>query len=786
MKSYLDLVPISAKIHRRQNKMSVFCIILAVFLVTVIFGMADMFIRSQIMQARMEDGNWHIALKNISNNEARLISARPEVANSSWYGILNYKGDQGYTLSNKNVAIFGSDKSWITDMQINVMEEGRYPQKDKEALITENAKTMLGLKIGDQFSVDMPDGTSMPFTISGFLKNFSKTMEEDSYAVCLTTPEFRSIYPGVTNGEPADYNSVFYVQFSSRCNIQNAISDIKSQFGLSDKQVSGNTKLLGLLGQSQDSFMVQIYGSALVLFLLVLLAGIMMIASSLNSNISQRTEFFGMMRCIGATPKQIMIFVRKEALGWCKLAIPFGIAAGMVLIWILCAVLRYLSPDYFIGMPYFGVSLPSILAGICVGILTVLLAARSPAKRASKVSPLAAVTGNINALPPVRKAANTTFFKIDTSLGFQHAISSKKNFALMVGSFSLSIILFLSFSVTIEFMHHTLTPLKPWTPDLSIVSPDKSGSISGTLLEHLQKDPAVKRAYGRMFAYNLPVTINGEEKKIDLISYEENQFQWAKDYLLEGSLDTVQQGNNTGLIVFEQGNTALIGDQVTLHTENNSADITIVGSLSSSPFNNAPDVGTIICSENTFRQLTGQADYTIIDLQLSKNATETDVDRIHRLVSKEFLFSDERLGNSSVKGSYYSFGLFIYGFMTLIALITIFNIINSTAMSVSARMKQYGTFRAIGLSHRQLIKMILAEASTYAITGCICGGIIGLILNKFLYEKLVTFHWGEQWSVPFAEIAIIIAIVILSVILSVHGPAKRIRNMSIVDTISAQ
>ncbi|RKD31734.1 ABC transporter permease [Lacrimispora algidixylanolytica] len=786
MKSYLELVPISAKVHRRQNRMSVFCIVLAVFLVTVIFGMADMFIRSQIMQARMEDGSWHIALRYINDHEAKLISARPEVTSSSWYGILNYRGDKGYTLSNKNVAILGSEESWITEMQIDAIDEGQYPQKDDEALLTKNAKAALGLKIGDQISINTPDGKSLSFTISGFLNDFSKTMKEDSYAVCLTTHEYRSIYPGVTNGEPADYNSIFYVQFSSRCNIQNAINDIKSQFGLTDEQISGNTKLLGLLGQSRNSFMIQIYSSAFVLFMLVLLAGILMITSSLNSNISQRIEFFGIMRCIGATPKQVMTFVRKEALGWCKFAIPYGIAAGIVLIWTLCDVLRYLSPKYFIGMPYFGVSLPSIMAGICVGILTVLLAARSPAKRAAKVSPLAAVTGNSNALPTVRKAANTTLFKVDSSLGFQHAISSKKNFILMVASFSLSIILFLSFSVTIDFMHHSLTPLKPWTPDLSIISPEKTCSISGSLLEQLQKDPAVKRAYGRMFAYNLPATVNGEVKKVDLISYEENQFKWAKDYLLEGSVEEAQSGNNTGLTVFKQQNASNTGDIITLHTENHSADITIVGTLSSSPFNNGPDVGTIICSENTFRELTGQVDYTIIDLKLTKNATENDVDRIHKYVGKEFIFSDGRLDNSSVKGSYYSFGLFIYGFMTLISFITIFNIINSIAMSVSARMKQYGTFRAIGLSNRQLIKMILAETLAYAITGSICGGTIGLFLNKLLYEKLVSFHWGEQWNVPFPEIGIIITIVILSVILAVRGPARRIRDMSIVDTISAQ
>lgn len=786
MKSYLDLVPISAKVHKKQNRMSVFCIVLAVFLVAVIFGMADMFIRSQIMQARIEDGNWHAAFKNISEEEAKLIMARPEVTASSWYGTLNFKGDQGYTLSGKNVVFCGSEESFITQMQTDIIEEGAFPQRDKEAMLTESAKTMLGLKIGDQVSVDTPDGAVLQFNISGFVKNFSKTMEEDSYGVVLTTNEFRFIYPGVTNGKPADYNSIYYVQFSTHCNIQNTISDMKYQLGLSDKQVSENAKLLGLLGQSGDSFMLQIYGSAAVLFLLVLLAGIMMIASSLNSNVAQRTEFFGMMRCIGATPKQVMRFVRKEALGWCKFAIPLGVSMGIVVIWVLCAMLRYLSPEYFKGMPAFGISLPSIFTGIGVGILTVLLAARSPAKRAARVSPLAAVSGNANALRPVRRAASTAFFKIDISLGIHHAKSSKKNFALMVGSFSLSIILFLSFSVTIDFMHHTLTPLKPWTPDLSVVSPDNSCSISSNMLEKFKKNSVIKRAYGRMFAYNVPVTVNGKEKKVDLISYDENQFKWAKDYLLEGFIDKVQREDNTGLIVYDQQNTAQVGDTVTLHTENHSANIKIVGSLSSSPFNNAPDVGAIICSENTFRQLTGQTDYTIIDLQLSKNATEAEVDEIHRLVGTEFTFSDERLGNQSVRGSYYSFGLFIYGFMALIAFITILNIVNSIAMSVSARMKQYGAFRAIGLSNRQLIKMIIAEASTYAIAGTVCGGIVGLMLNKFLYARLVTFHWGEQWNIPFAELTIIIAIVILSVIIAVRGPVKRIRDMSIVDTISAQ
>ena len=783
MKNYLDLVPISAKVHRKQNRMSIICIVLAVFLVTAIFGMADMFIRGQILQAQQEKGNWHIGIRGISDEDAKLISSRPEVATVADYGVLNYRGEQGYTLSGKNVVICGSNESVVTEI-FTTLDKGTFPANENEALVTNNAKNMLHLEIGEQIVITMPDGRKILYTISGFMNNAAKLMSEDSYGVFLTTESFRAIYPDGTNSNPADY-TMRYVQFKSARNIQSNIADIKQQFELSDEQVSENTELLGLLGQSSNSFMLQVYATAVILFILVLIAGVLMITSSMNSNVAQRTEFFGMVRCIGATPKQVMQLVRKEALNWCRFAIPIGVVGGMVLVWVLCFILRQLSPEYFGGMPALSISYPSIIAGIVVGLLTVLLAARSPAKKASKVSPLAAVTGNANVLQPVKKAANTKFFKIDISLGIHHAKASKKNFILMISSFSISIILFLAFSVTIDFMNHTLTPLQPWTADISVISPEDTCSVKAEFIEELQQNPAVKNVYGRMFAYNVPVIVNGEEKVVDLISYEDMQFDWAKDYVLSGSLEKAQSENNTGLIVFEPQNDIEAGDVITLNLNGSQADIEIVGMLSDCPFNNRQDAGKLICSEDTFRKLTGETEYTIIDIQLSQDATENDVNEIHRLVGSQYTFSDERMGNSNTRGAYYCFGLFIYGFLVLIALITLFNIINSIAMSVAAKMKQYGAFRAIGLSNRQLAKMIVAEASTYAITGTICGSILGIVCNKILFSKLITYQWGDAWSVPLVELGIIIVVVAIAVILAVRNPIRKMKETSIVDTISA-
>ena len=129
MKSYLEFVSISAKEHRKQNKMSIFCIVLAVFLVTVIFGMADMFIRSQILQTEKEYGAWHISLREISDEQAAQIASRPDVACISSYGVLNYSGDDGYTLGGKDVAICGSDESFSCGNAAGYDGQRFFPEK---------------------------------------------------------------------------------------------------------------------------------------------------------------------------------------------------------------------------------------------------------------------------------------------------------------------------------------------------------------------------------------------------------------------------------------------------------------------------------------------------------------------------------------------------------------------------------------------------------------------------------------------------------------------------------
>ena len=109
MKSYLSLIPISAKVRRRQNRMTILCIVLAVFLVTAVFSMADMAIRMETSNQLNKNGNWHIMVKDISPETAAELAAQEDVAAFSAYSDINASLTENYFAGDKRAALVGAD-----------------------------------------------------------------------------------------------------------------------------------------------------------------------------------------------------------------------------------------------------------------------------------------------------------------------------------------------------------------------------------------------------------------------------------------------------------------------------------------------------------------------------------------------------------------------------------------------------------------------------------------------------------------------------------------------------
>ncbi|KFX60170.1 FtsX-like permease family protein [Clostridium botulinum] len=527
-----------------------------------------------------------------------------------------------------------------------------------------------------------------------------------------------------------------------------------------------------------------LYSTAAVLFVLILIAGVLMISSSINSNVAQRTKFFGMMRCIGMSKQQIIRFVKLEALNWCKTAVPIGIILGIVVTWGLCAGLRFLVGGEFSDIPLFGVSSIGIISGIIVGVVTVLIAASSPAKRAAKVSPVTAVSGNSENTKNATHALNTRFFKIETALGIHHAVSGKKNLILMTSSFALSIILFLSFSVLIEFIGYIM-PQSSNTSDISIFSNNSSNSIDSVLLDKISGMSDVEHVFGRSNCFDVPAEINSKTNTIDMISYDDYDLDClTKDKQLKKGSDIskVYGNSNYVLTIWDKDRPLEIGDKIQVGNK----ELEVAGLLKCNPFsdNGTPDGKiTLIASGETFTRLTEITDYSLIMIQMTKDATDRNVEAIHNVVGENYKFIDQR--DKRTTSTYMAFMFFVYGFLAIITLVTVLNIMNSISMSVSAKIKQYGAMRAVGMDEHQITKMIAAEAFTYSISGCIVGVVVGLFISKLLYDNLITSHFSyATWSIPIMPIIIVLLVVAITAMVAIYAPSKRIANMAVTDTIN--
>lgn len=774
MKSYLNLIPISARVHRKQNRLTLICIILAVFLVTAIFSIADLWASLEKDELIKRHGDYHIILSNVPENEAELISMRSDVEISAEY--LGAADDplkeMGYKLNGKNLVVYGANKSYIYDIR-KFDCEGAYPQDGGEVMLSMRAKELFGISVGDVITLNMPSG-GRKYTVSGFCAD-DEEYNDIIEGVCAytNTEEFGSIC--AANGK--NVTMQYYIRFGKHVRMRKAIADIKAQYNLTDENVQENMMVLGMSGASTAQQMTGLYPIAIALFLLILIAGVLMISSCMNSNVSQRTKFFGMLRCIGAGRKQIIRFVRLEALNWCKIAVPTGCGLGILSTWILCLILNNLVDSEFSGIS-FRISIMGIVCGIAVGVITVLIAAHSPAKRAAKVSPVTAVSGNDD-IKNVSRAANTRIFKVETALGVNHAVSAKKNLILMTMSFAFTIILFFTFFACLDFAKALIPSASNFTSDFSIVSRDNENSMDKSIIDEIKQIPGVESVFGTMYNVGYPAKINGNEGKIDFISYDNTMLDMSKKSVVSGDLSKVYGNSEYALTIFKEGSRLDVGDKVMI--DGVELEIACVLSEGIGGGGNA----MVVCSEETYTRISGENKFMLISVMLSKNAPERIEDKIISAAGDNEV-ADRRDENKMNYNSYWLFRVAAYGFLAIIALIMILNIMNSISMSVSARIKQYGTMRAVGMSVKQLVKMITAETVTYALCGIAVGYSCGLYFHYLITKKLILEHFGGSWSIPIAPLVTVLAIVILACIAAIHSPSGRIEEMSVTETIHAQ
>lgn len=773
MKSYLSLIPISAKVRRRQNRMTILCIVIAVFLVSAIFSVADMMLRTQMNRAAGKDGSWHLQIAGITQSQAEQLAQQPDVVCAGAGAVFNEGGEEDYRLNGKRVVLYGCDAQFLR-VNRSAAFEGTFPEQDGEVLLGKGAARIFGVAIGDSVTLKLPDGQNRTLTVTG-IGGVDESYYEMQFAlvdIYLPQETFESLLTGQGEALP---QTVYDLQYTSAAKAAKALPQLQQQYG--EDAVHENLNVMGSAGQSNSTAFRTVYGMAGVLFVLVLLAGVLMISGTMNSNVAQRTRFFGMMRCLGMSKQQVVHFVRMEALNWCRIAVPIGLVLGTFSSWAVCGALRYGIGGEFATTPVLRLSTGGLCAGVVVGVVTVLLAAQAPAKRAAEVPPVAAASGSEQAAV-VHHAANLGSGRTETALGIYHATASKKNWSLITASFALSIVLALGFIVILQFASLLLPSLAPWQADVIYTGYDNERVLPDTMAQQLRRMPGVARVWGCTGLVHVPASSDRNNvEQVTFCSYDDFMLESSKSMVVKGRMAKNSGADNEVMTMYNKTNPIRVGDTITV----NGVPLTVVGAFSQGVF---PDDVTIIAPETLFRRVAGEQNYNMIGVQLDRTASDETVLALAAFSSDQIVVQDLRESNRQDRGTYYAARIVLYGFLAIIGGISLLNIINSISMSVSARMKQYGILRAIGMDDAQLKRMISAEAGTYAVSGLVVGIALGLVLNRKLYILLITHYFGAAWQVPWGCLAVIVVVVLAAVVLAVYNPVRRILMQPITATIS--
>ena len=266
MKSYLSLIPISARVRRRQNRLTILCIVTAVFLVTAIFSVADMMLRTQTGRAAGKSGSWHLEVTGITPEQAAQLVGQPDVVRVGAGAVFNENGESAYRLNGKRVVLYGADADYVS-LNRAAAFAGTYPQAENEVLLGKTAARVLHVGSGDTVTLTLPDGTEKPLTVTG-VGGIDEDFYGEQYSIVdayLPQEAFAALL--TANGEALPQTH-YELEYTSAARAAKALPKLRSRYG--ETAVQENLQVMGSAGQSSSTAFQTVYGMAAVLFVLVL------------------------------------------------------------------------------------------------------------------------------------------------------------------------------------------------------------------------------------------------------------------------------------------------------------------------------------------------------------------------------------------------------------------------------------------------------------------------------------------------------------------------------------
>jgi putative ABC transport system permease protein len=577
---------------------------------------------------------------------------------------------------------------------------------------------------------------------------------------------------------------------------------------------------------------------------IALFVGAFIIFNTFSITVAQRLREFAMLRTLGAARRQVMQAVAAEALVIGLLSSLIGLACG----YLVAVGIGALFSAIGFGLPTNSPTLAvrTVVLALIVGVGVTLLASIGPARRATKIPPIAALREGA-VLPRGRFArfqpAFAALFALAGVLLIVQGFSGSGSVGQrLVGMGIGALLVFVAVAMLARFAVRPITNVLGWPIERI------AGTTGHLARENAMRNPArtARTAAALMIGLGLVVfvsvfaqglkdgfrsavtgslesnvvmqsstflpmpagaaTIAKADPDIKLVSSivsDDARLNGGGTHVIEqidpATFDQVwklkwKRGSDATFAAMDGRNVLVaddlakdhelgIGDSFSLDTRGGEKATYVVRGTYDA--NNSPLTGFLMAPA-AFQKISTNRDPINVFAQTAPGSNpEAVVARIHDRLQKTFPIVEVKTRDQFVKAQLDDLDPIIYLLYALLAMsviISLFGIVNSLVLSIFERTREIGMLRAIGLSRRQTRRMVRYESVITSVIGGVLGTVVGLFFGWVMAKGLE--NQGIEFSVPVVQLIVFLLISALAGVVSAILPARRASRVKVLEALS--
>ena len=550
----------------------------------------------------------------------------------------------------------------------------------------------------------------------------------------------------------------------------------------------------------------------IIVCIIIVFTSVFCIKNSFDISITEKIKQYGMLRSIGATKKQIKGNVFYEATILGLIGIPLGLLLGFIASYILIIVCNILLKDLLTGglNMVLSYSIISYIVAIILGIITIYLSALKSARKASKISPIDSIRNSANLKLKSKKLKTpkliNKIFGVGGEISYKNIKRNKKSYRTTIVSLTISVLVFIALTY---FMNAFMSEIKQevnateYNINYYIKNNEEKNIINKinqtVKLDNIKNYSIIRTTNG---TFNNP-KYNIEQENINdniyIVSIGEEAY---KKYLKSLNLN-YDDVKDKGILVDEikysvNKNDKIVNKQdrlykynkgdivsMNLYIESNETNINLsVGAISDvRPFGlqkNTEEVYFVVSDEYYDKINGGSQYYNVYFDSTNASKLQDDIDKI--LKDERYSVDNKEENVRIMRNLILLIGIFLYGFITVIILISVTNIFNTITTSMELRKPEFAMLKSVGMTSKEFNRMIRLESIFVCIKSLIFGIPIGLAISYVIY-LLLSQNEDLKFEVPFNGIIISSIFVLLLISILMKYSISKINKQNTIETI---